>query len=80
VTTPIFYVNAGQLEDIWVDSTRLEPDFGFLGLVLERIAAPHFGHLFSSVLADVYARYNRMKGKKVLFATGTDEHGQKVRV
>ncbi|KAI9027961.1 tRNA synthetases class I (M)-domain-containing protein, partial [Hyaloraphidium curvatum] len=41
-------------------------------------AAPHFGHLFSSVVADVYARYYKLKGRDVLFATGTDEHGQKI--
>ena len=28
--------------------------------------------------ADAIARYHRMKGKKVFFLTGTDEHGEKV--
>ncbi|HSW76311.1 MAG TPA: methionine--tRNA ligase [Candidatus Saccharimonadales bacterium] len=41
-------------------------------------AAPHLGSLYSTLLADVAARYHRMMGQKVFFLTGTDEHGQKV--
>lgn len=37
------------------------------------------GHVFSTVLADSIARYQRLCGDSVLFSTGTDEHGQKVR-
>lgn len=40
--------------------------------------APHIGHLYSTVAADVRARYERMIGNDVWFLTGTDEHGQKV--
>ena len=39
---------------------------------------PHIGHAYCTIAADVLARYNRLKGKKVLFTTGTDEHGQKI--
>ncbi|RKZ32084.1 methionine--tRNA ligase [bacterium] len=39
---------------------------------------PHIGHSYTTVLADVLARYNRLAGKDVFFLTGTDEHGQKV--
>jgi methionyl-tRNA synthetase len=39
---------------------------------------PHIGHAYTTVAADILARYNRVKGKKVFFLTGTDEHGQKV--
>ncbi len=39
---------------------------------------PHIGHLYTTVAADVISRYMRSAGKKVLFLTGTDEHGQKV--
>ncbi|MEW6419807.1 MAG: methionine--tRNA ligase [Nitrospirota bacterium] len=39
---------------------------------------PHIGHAYTTVAADILARYNRLKGKEVLFLTGTDEHGQKV--
>lgn len=39
---------------------------------------PHIGHAYTTVAADVMARYKRMCGIDTLFATGTDEHGQKV--
>lgn len=39
---------------------------------------PHIGHAYTTVAADVLARYNRLKGREVFFLTGTDEHGQKV--
>lgn len=41
-------------------------------------ALPHIGHSYTTVAADVTARYRRLRGQRVLFATGTDEHGQKV--
>ncbi len=39
---------------------------------------PHIGHTYTTVLADVIARFHRMRGEQVYFLTGTDEHGQKV--
>ena len=39
---------------------------------------PHIGHIYTTVMADAFARYQRLKGKKVYFLTGTDEHGQKI--
>jgi len=39
---------------------------------------PHIGHAYTSIAADALARWQRMKGKKVFFLTGTDEHGEKV--
>lgn len=39
---------------------------------------PHIGHAYTTIAADILARYNRLKGKDVFFLTGTDEHGQKV--
>lgn len=39
---------------------------------------PHIGHAYTTVAADVLARYKRMKGFDVFFLTGSDEHGQKV--
>jgi len=39
---------------------------------------PHVGHAYEKVLADVLARYHRLKGEKVFFLTGVDQHGQKV--
>src|SRR5215467_15452571 len=39
---------------------------------------PHVGHAYEKVLADVIARYHRLKGEKVFLLTGVDQHGQKV--
>ncbi|SVE47505.1 uncharacterized protein METZ01_LOCUS500359, partial [marine metagenome] len=39
---------------------------------------PHMGHAYSSILADVFARFNRIDNNKVYFLTGTDEHGLKI--
>jgi methionyl-tRNA synthetase len=39
---------------------------------------PHIGHAYTSVAADVLARYRRKKGDEVFFLTGTDEHGAKI--
>lgn len=39
---------------------------------------PHIGHAYTTFLADVLARYHRQAGSRVLFLTGTDEHGQKI--
>ena len=38
----------------------------------------HLGHAYSTVIADVLARYARLKGQDTFFLTGTDEHGEKV--
>ena len=40
--------------------------------------APHIGHAYEKVLADVLARYHRLKGDEVFYLTGVDQHGQKV--
>ena len=39
---------------------------------------PHIGHAYTTIAADVMARYKRLCGYDVYFLTGTDEHGQKV--
>lgn len=39
---------------------------------------PHIGHAYTSLAADVLARWRRLQGHEVFFLTGTDEHGQKV--
>jgi methionyl-tRNA synthetase len=41
-------------------------------------AKPHMGHAYSSISADVIARFKRLDGFDVKFLTGTDEHGQKI--
>ncbi|MFA5882886.1 MAG: methionine--tRNA ligase [Acidimicrobiia bacterium] len=40
--------------------------------------APHIGHAYTTVAADVLARWRRLWGDDVVFLTGTDEHGLKV--
>ena len=39
---------------------------------------PHMGHAYSSIIADVFARFKRLDGYNVFFLTGTDEHGLKI--
>lgn len=39
---------------------------------------PHMGHAYESVSSDCIARYHRQFGRRVLFMTGADEHGQKI--
>jgi methionyl-tRNA synthetase len=39
---------------------------------------PHIGHAYEKILADVIARYHRLKGEEVFFLAGVDQHGQKV--
>ncbi|HQJ98777.1 MAG TPA: methionine--tRNA ligase [Thermoleophilia bacterium] len=41
-------------------------------------AEPHLGHAYTTVAADILARYHRQKGDEVFFLTGTDEHGTKI--
>lgn len=41
-------------------------------------AKPHLGSLYSTVLADVAARWHHVRGERTFLLTGTDEHGQKV--
>ncbi len=39
---------------------------------------PHLGHAYTTIAADAMARFWRMRGRRVFFLTGTDEHGMKV--
>ncbi len=41
-------------------------------------AKPHIGHAYTNILCDTFARYRRLRGEKVFFLTGTDEHGTKI--
>lgn len=40
--------------------------------------APHIGHAYTEVAADVLSRWQRAKQVDTWFLTGTDEHGQKI--
>lgn len=39
---------------------------------------PHIGHAYTTIAADVLARWHKFSGKDVFFLTGTDEHGKKI--
>jgi len=39
---------------------------------------PHIGHAYTTILADILARFYRARGVDTFFLTGVDEHGQKV--
>ena len=41
-------------------------------------AEPHLGNAYSTIAADVLARYHRLKGDDVFFLTGVDEHGENI--
>lgn len=39
---------------------------------------PHIGHAYTTIAADIVARWNKLQGKDVFFLTGTDDHGKKI--
>ena len=39
---------------------------------------PHMGHAYSSIIADIFARFKKLEGFDVFYLTGTDEHGLKI--
>jgi methionyl-tRNA synthetase len=41
-------------------------------------ATPHLGHAYTTIVADAMARYRRLRGDRVWFLTGTDEHGDNI--
>lgn len=41
-------------------------------------ASPHIGHAYTTIVADVLARFHRLSGDRTFFVTGTDEHGDKI--
>ncbi|KAK9837446.1 hypothetical protein WJX81_003493 [Elliptochloris bilobata] len=41
-------------------------------------AEPHMGSAYTTIAADVVARFQRLRGRRVTFVTGTDEHGEKI--
>ena len=46
--------------------------------MLSAPAAPHMGSAYSTIAADVLARWQRLVGRRTVFLTGTDEHGEKI--
>lgn len=41
-------------------------------------ARPHLGHSYTTILGDVMKKHRQMRGEKVIYLTGTDEHGEKI--
>lgn len=41
-------------------------------------AKPHIGHAYTTITADVLARFHKLQNEEVFFLTGTDEHGMKI--
>src|SRR5829696_5723186 len=41
-------------------------------------SAPHLGTAYTTIAADVFTRYHRLRGQPSFFLTGTDEHGLKI--
>lgn len=60
------------------DDSKERKKFYITTAIMYTNGAPHIGHAYEVIGADVLARYHRVSGKDVFFLTGTDEHGQKV--
>jgi len=54
------------------------PTFAITTPIFYVNAAPHLGHAYTTIAADVMARHHRQRGDEVFFLTGTDEHGEPV--
>jgi methionyl-tRNA synthetase len=68
----------GKNKEIIINEKMVKEKFYVTTPIYYVNSKPHLGTLYSTVLADVAARWNKLLGKKVFFLTGTDEHGQKV--
>ena len=55
-----------------------EPKFFITTAIDYPTSSPHLGHAYEKICADVIARFWRLKGARVHFSTGTDEHGLKI--
>src|ERR1044072_9568411 len=73
-----------QSETAATDDAQMPKTFFITTAIDYTNSPPHIGHAYEKVLADVIARYHRLKGdpeggrQKVFFLTGVDQHGQKV--
>ncbi|MCM8773474.1 MAG: class I tRNA ligase family protein, partial [Candidatus Omnitrophica bacterium] len=43
-------------------------------------SSPHIGHAYTNIIGDCVARFKRLKDEEVFFLTGTDEHGEKIKL
>ena len=67
-----------QSETAATDEAEMPKTFFITTAIDYTNSPPHVGHAYEKVLADVIARYHRLKGENVFFLTGVDQHGQKV--
>jgi methionyl-tRNA synthetase len=67
-----------QSETAATDDAQMPKTFFITTAIDYTNSPPHIGHAYEKVLADVIARYHRLKGDKGFFLTGVDQHGQKV--
>jgi methionyl-tRNA synthetase len=63
---------------VWENRAPMKDTFYITTPIYYVNDVPHIGHAYTTVAADFVARYRRLRGEKVFFLTGTDEHGQKV--
>lgn len=57
----------------------LKPKFYITTAISYPNGVPHIGHAYEAIATDAIARFERLDGKDVLFLTGTDEHGLKMK-
>ena len=56
----------------------MDKDFYITTPIYYPSAKPHMGHAYTSIIADIFARFKKIDGFNVHFLTGTDEHGLKI--
>jgi methionyl-tRNA synthetase len=66
------------LNNQYGDSVNMPKSFYITTPIYYVNASPHIGHAYTTIVADVLARYHRMIGEDTFFVTGTDEHGDKI--
>lgn len=60
------------------ETARRNPTFAVATPIYYVNDVPHIGSAYTTIAADVIARYHRLRGQSALMVTGTDEHGQKI--
>lgn len=75
----VYTKSKNQLHPFIIDDSMEQKNKFYVTTPIYYVTArPHLGSLYSTLLADVVARWQKLQGKNVFFLTGTDEHGQKV--
>lgn len=69
---------SGFLNSLQERTTPMEKSYYITTPIYYVNASPHIGHAYTTIVADVLARYYRLAGCRTFFVTGTDEHGDKI--